>query len=154
MAFSALNSAFVLAPYELMNALQTPPPVRSTRSPRYTHKGSPRSNPRPIQRHHHRAIAVETSIKLTVNLVISGAAIAALTQLLPYSIAQQSKLQEVRAEVKTTQARVGRLKSEFNRYFDPRQAKSIMQEETNRADPNQRVVVLEEPVPDTAAQLP
>lgn len=134
-----------------MNALQTPlPPVRPTQS----RKGAPRSNVRALQRNHHRAIAIETSIKLTVNLVISGAAIAALTQLLPYSIAQQAKLQEVRAEVKTTQARVSRLKSEFNRYFDPRQAKSIMQEETNRADPNQRVVVLEEPAPETAAQLP
>ncbi len=138
-----------------MNALQTPlPPVRPTQSLGVTRKGSPRSNARALQRNHHRAIAIETSIKLTVNLVISGAAIAALTQLLPYSIAQQAKLQEVRAEVKTTQARVSRLKSEFNRYFDPRQAKSIMQEETNRADPNQRVVVLEEPAPETAAQLP
>jgi uncharacterized protein YlxW (UPF0749 family) len=144
---SALNPALVLAPYELMNALQTPlPPARPTRSPR--------SNPRDLHRKHHRAIAIETSIKLSVNLVISGAAIAALTQLLPYSVAQQAKLQEVRAEVKTTQGRVSRLKSEFNRYFDPRQAKSIMQEETNRADPNQRVVVLEEPAPETAAQLP
>jgi outer membrane murein-binding lipoprotein Lpp len=152
-----LNSAFVLAPapYELMNALQSPlPPVRPTRSLRDTRQGSPRPNPRATHRNHHRAIAVETSIKLTVNLVISGAAITALTQLLPYSIAQQAKLQEVRAEVKTTEARVSHLKSEFNRYFDPRQAKSIMQEETNRADPNQRVVVLEEPAPETAAQLP
>ncbi|MGV0024828.1 slr1601 family putative cell division protein [Phormidesmis priestleyi] len=138
-----------------MNALQTPlSPVRPTRSLRVTHKGLPRSNPRALHRNHHHAIAIETSIKLTVNLVISGAAITALTQLLPYSIAQQAKLQEVRSEVKTTQGRVSHLKSEFNRYFDPRQAKSIMQEETNRADPNQRVVVLEEPAPETAAQLP
>jgi hypothetical protein len=119
-----------------MNALQTPFPLhRPVRSPR--------SNPRITQRKHHRAIALETSIKLTVNLVISGAAIAALTQLLPYSIAQQAKLQEVKAEVEITEKRVGRLKAEFNRYFDPRQAKSIMQEQTNRTDPNQRVVVLE-----------
>lgn len=130
-----------------MNALQKPlPPVRSTRSPR--------SNSYTSHQKHRRAIALETSIKLTVNLVISGAAITALTQLLPYSIAQQAKLQEVRAEVKTTQGRVSHLKSEFNRYFDPRQAKSIMQEETNRTDPNQRVVVLEEPDSGTAAQLP
>lgn len=138
-----------------MNALQTPlPPVSPTRSPRVSRRGSPQSNPRALHRNHHRAIAIETSIKLTVNLVISGAAITALTQLLPYSIAQQAKLQEVRSEVETTQRRVSQLKSEFNRYFDPHQAKSIMQEETNRTDPNQRIVVLEEPEPETAAQLP
>lgn len=138
-----------------MNALQTPlPPVSPKRAPQFSRKGSPQSNSRALHRSYHRAIAIETSIKLTVNLVISGAAITALTQLLPYSIAQQAKLQEVRSEVKTTQGRVSQLKSEFNRYFDPRQAKSIMQEETNRTDPNQRLVVLEEASPETAAQLP
>lgn len=129
-----------------MNALQTPPPVRPTRSPR----SHPRTNPSK----HRRAIAAEASVKLAVNLLISGAAITALVQLLPYSIAQQAKLQEVKAEVKTAEGRVGRLKAEFNRYFDPRQAKTIMQEQTNRLEPNQRVVVLEEPEPTTSAQLP
>ncbi|HTL89330.1 MAG TPA: hypothetical protein VL134_08005, partial [Leptolyngbya sp.] len=71
------------------------------------------------------------------------AAIAALAQLIPYSVSQQTKLKEIQAEVNTTDTRVARLKTDFNRYFDPRQAAAIAQEQTNRADPNQRVVVLE-----------
>lgn len=130
-----------------MNALQTPSPsVRSVRPPR--------SIPRVTQHKHHRALAIETSVKLTVNLVISGAAITALSQLLPYSIVQHNKLQEVKAEVKTTEGRVGRIKAEFSRYFDPRQAKSIMQEQTNRSDPNQRVIVLGEAGSEKTAQSP
>jgi hypothetical protein len=133
-----------------MNALQTPPPSLQPVRP-------PRSNPKLSQqkkRQHQRSLAIESSIKLTVNVVISGVAIAALGQLLPYSVAQHAKLREIRAEVKTTEGRVGRLKAEFHRYFDPRQAQAIMQEQTNRTDPNQRTIVWGEPPSETAAQLP
>jgi outer membrane murein-binding lipoprotein Lpp len=88
-------------------------------------------------------LAAEAVVKLGVNVLISGAAIAALAQLIPYSVSQQTKLKEIQAEVNTTDTRVARLKTDFNRYFDPRQAAAIAQEQTNRADPNQRVVVLE-----------
>ncbi len=133
-----------------MNALQSPTtPLQPVRTPR--------SNPRLGQqkkRQHNRAIAIETSIKLGVNLALSGVAIAALVQLLPYSMAQHAKLQEIKSEVKTTEGRVGRVKAEFNRYFDPRQAKVIMQEQTNRSDPNQRQIVWGDATSETAAQLP
>ncbi len=133
-----------------MNALQSlPTPLQPVRTPR--------SNPRFSQkkkRYPHRAIAIETSVKLGVNLALSGVAITALVQLLPYSMAQNAKLQEVKSEVKTTEGRVGKVKAEFNRYFDPRQAKVIMQEQTNRSDPNQRQIVWRDATSETAAQLP
>lgn len=132
-----------------MNALQSPTkPLQPVRTPR----SQPRSG-QPKKRHHHRAIAIETSIKLGVNLALSGVAIAALVQLLPYSLVQHSKLQEVKAEVKATKGRVDRVKAEFSRSFDPRQAKVIMQEQTNRTDPRQRQVVWGS-TSETAAQLP
>ncbi len=133
-----------------MNALQSPTkPLQPVRTPR----SQPRSGQQK-KRQHHRTIAIETSIKLGVNLALSGVAIAALVQLLPYSMAQHSKLQEINAEVKATEGRVGHVKAEFSRYFDPRQAKVIMQEQTNRADPSQRQIVWGDATSETAAQLP
>ncbi|HEY9711412.1 MAG TPA: hypothetical protein V6D48_24610 [Oculatellaceae cyanobacterium] len=82
---------------------------------------------------------------MVVNVVISAAAIAGLVQLLPYHLSQQSKLGEVRAEVKRTEKRVNDLRTEFGRSFDAGQAKSVMQEQSYRIDPNQRQVVLQEP---------
>ncbi|MBW4421302.1 MAG: hypothetical protein KME13_19075 [Myxacorys californica WJT36-NPBG1] len=123
-----------------MSALPLPKPP--ARQPTRT----PRSNPQAYQQRqqrHHRALAFEATVKISVNLVISGAAIAALIQLLPYSAAQQTKLKEIQAEVKTTNERVGKVKVEFNHYFDPRQTKTIIQEQTNLADPNQKIVVWE-----------
>lgn len=134
-----------------MNALQSPTkPLQPVRTPR----SQPRPSGQQKERQHHRAIAIETSVKLGVNLALSGVAIAALVQLLPYSMAQHSKLQEINAEVKATEKRVGHVKAEFSRYFDPRQAKVIMQEQTNRTDPSQRQIIWGDATSETAAQLP
>ena len=89
----------------------------------------------------HQAIAIETTAKLVANLVLSVCAASALVQLLPYHQSVQGKLREVQGEVKLTQGRVEQARTEFNRNFDPAEAKSIMQEQSNRVDPQQRPVV-------------
>ncbi|NDJ16044.1 hypothetical protein [Myxacorys almedinensis] len=131
-----------------MSALPLPKP------PAQQPKRTPRSNPHATQKRqqrHYQALAFEATLKIGVNIVISGAAIAALIQLLPYRAAQQTKLKEIQSEVSTTHERVGKVKADFNRYFDPRQAKSIIQEQTNLADPHQKSVVWEPELP-TAEQ--
>lgn len=82
--------------------------------------------------------------KLVVNIVLCTAAIAGLSQLLPYYLSQQAKLREVRAEVKRTETRVSTLRTDFSRSFDPGQAKSVMQEQSYRVDPTQRQIVWQE----------
>lgn len=128
-----------------MNALPLPQPPESPRSRRPRSQKSSRRARQPQE----RVLAAEAIVKLGVNVVISSAAIAALTQLIPYSVNQQVKLKEIQAEVQTADTRVARLKTEFNRYFDPHQATTIVQEQTNRADPNQRLVVLGDSEPAT-----
>ncbi len=128
---------------EPMNALPLPQPPESPRS-RRSQKSSRRARPQ-----HDRILAAEALVKLGVNVVISSAAIAALVQLIPSSVNQQAKLKEIQAEVQTADTRVARLKTDFNRYFDPHQATAIVQEQTNRADPNQRLVVLGDSEPPT-----
>ena len=98
---------------------------------------SKRSNP-------HQTLAAETGVKLAVNMVLSLCATSALIQLWPHYRAVQEKLQEIQAEVNLTQGRVNQSRSDFNRYFDPSEAKSVMQEQSNRIDPQQRPVILQE----------
>jgi len=130
-----------------MNAFEpSRPPLQPVEPPR---KASRKS--RPLRRHSYQGFAAETTAKLVVNVVLSSAAIAALTQLLPYHLSQRAKLQEIRSEVKRTEKRVDRLHSDFSRHFDPQKAKTVMQEQSYRVDPTQRSVFLVKDAPEEEA---
>ena len=104
-----------------------------------------RTVPRPkrhLRKRAYQAMALETTAKVAVNIIISAASISALIQLLPYHWLQQDKLREVRTEVKVMEGRVENLRTEFSRNFDPTEAKNIMQEKSYRFSSNQRPVVL------------
>jgi hypothetical protein len=121
-----------------MNALPLPQPPESPRSRRTQ---QPRRKPRS------RVLAAEALVKLGVNALISTAAIAALTQLVPYSVSQHQKLQEIQAEVKTADTRVNRLKARFANLFDPHQTSTVVQDQANRIPPDSRTIVLGEVEP-------
>lgn len=93
----------------------------------------------------HWAIALETTVKLSVNLGLSAVAIAALVQLIPYQFSQQSRLQELQVASKTSMDRLRGVQNNFQHYFDPYSARSIMAEQTNRVDPKERTIVLQRP---------
>ena len=121
--------------------------IQPTVTPLQPVKNSPRAATGTSSRqrfHPHQTLAAETGVKLTVNIVLSVCAISALIQLLPHYRAVQEKLQEIQAEVNLTQGRVDKSRSDFNRYFDPSEAKTVMQEQSNRVDPQQRPVILQE----------
>jgi hypothetical protein len=90
-------------------------------------------------------LAIETTIKLSVNLVLSTVAVSALAHLFPYVNMQRSKLEEVQTAVKSAHDRLQITQLRFNRYFDPYQTKTLMQEQSNRIDPQQQQIVLTEP---------
>ncbi|KAB8314038.1 hypothetical protein SD81_039130 [Tolypothrix campylonemoides VB511288] len=120
-----------------MNAFQ---PSRPPLQPIQQRRVTPRPKRRLRQRSY-QVMAVETTAKIAVNLVISTAAISALIQLLPEHWSQQDKLRAISIDVKQMEERVYKLQAEFSRSFDPRQAKMIMQEQGYRFDPNQRQIV-------------
>jgi hypothetical protein len=101
-------------------------------------------------RHHAKGgVAIELTIKLLVNSLLSLAALAALVKLLPFHLSQQAKLREISIEVGQTEQRVQHLRDNFNRNFDPQEATKIMQEQNPRVDPHQlRVVWLNKQAPD------
>jgi len=132
-----------------MQAIQ--PTVTPLRPVKNSPRGARPPSNRPSRRksshqrsHSHQILAAEAGIKLAVNIVLSVCATSALIQLLPHYRAVQEKLQEIQAEVNLTQKRVDQSRSDFNRYFDPSLAKTVMQEQSNRVDPQQRPVILQE----------
>ncbi len=133
-----------------MNALQPPSrPSQPAQLPR--RQVSKRLRRQPSQAPH-RAIAAEITTKLGVNLLLSLIAITALAKLLPYNLSQQNSFKELQAKVTETESRVDRLQTDFNHHFDPKQARSVMEEESTRIEPGQRQVVWTTPQQATAQQ--
>ena len=121
-----------------MNAVQ---PSRPPLQPIQKRRIAPRPR-RHLRQRSYQVMALETTAKIGVNVVISVAAASALVQLLPYHWLQQDKLREIGTELKLMEARVNGLQAEFSHNFDPRQTKSIMQQQAYRFDPSQRQVVI------------
>jgi predicted HTH domain antitoxin len=133
-----------------MNALRKPVEAQGLRLQQYpTPPVTPKKRRKPKAKRRvsqsHRAIALELTVKLMVNGLLSVVAIAALAKLVPYHFSQQMKLREIRVEVKQTEERVNHLSETFSRTFDPRQTKNIMKEQSPKVDPNQRPIVWLEP---------
>ncbi len=129
--------SFSEVPFITMNAFQ---PSRLPVQPPQQRRVTPRRK-RHLRQRSYQVMALESTAKIAVNVVISTAAVSALMQLLPYHWSQQEKLRTIRIDVNQMEERVYQLQGEFSRNFDPRQAKMIMQEQGYRFDPNQRQVV-------------
>ncbi len=133
-----------------MYALKPPSPnLQPGRPPRSRRKVKPRKRVSA-----HQSIAYEATAKLVVNVVLSVTALVALVQLLPYRSAQDVKLQELNAAVKSTGDRVQRVQSRFSYYFDPYQARESMQELTDRIDPSRRRIIWQAPANPASAKPP
>jgi len=93
----------------------------------------------------YRPQTLEVAIKLGMNVLFMTGCVVALFHLLPQITNQRRELREIQAETNLTKTRVEHLQADFDRYFDPQQAKSVMQEQGHRVDPSQRRVVFVEP---------
>lgn len=93
------------------------------------------NDPRTVNFYRHTQ--VEITIKLILSCALATGAIAALVKLVPYHFSQQTKLREIDAQVEETKGRVGKLKEELNRNFDPQQSQNLMGEYSPRLAPNQ-----------------
>jgi len=93
------------------------------------------------RRHPYRGVAVQTTAKLAVYIVLSTAAVSAIVKLLPYNWSQQQKLQEIQTEVNSAAERFDSLQTNFSHNFDPQASRDVMKQQSNRLEPGQRKVI-------------
>jgi len=105
-----------------------------------------RRSPRHARKHHPLlGVTVETSVKLAVNLVVSAIAITILARTLPYQLAQQERLRDMRSQVQRAEIQVGQLQANFSGYFDPAQESNAIQSQLNYIKPQQRRIIWVKP---------
>ncbi len=93
-----------------------------------------------------RAIAFESSVKLTVNLLLAVIAGTTVAKLMPYHQAQQERLGTLQESVAQAEEKNAELRAQFDRNFDPAQASRIMQEQSGMGYPNQKKVIWTKPL--------
>lgn len=93
-----------------------------------------------------RAIAFESSVKLTVNLLLAVVATTTIAKLVPYYQSQHTRLDTLEESVEVAEQKNAELREQFSRNFDPAQASRIMQEQSGMAYPNQKKVIWQAPI--------
>ncbi len=94
-----------------------------------------------------RATGWELTGRLTVNLMLTLVALAALAKLIPYYQTQRQVLQELEASIGTLQVHNQRLRSDFIRYFDPAQTSQVLQENGARESAQHIPIVWVDQIP-------
>ncbi|MEL6815641.1 MAG: hypothetical protein AAFP03_12605, partial [Cyanobacteria bacterium J06598_3] len=127
------------------NGLQRGPSLKASSDARTTHNSTykPKRTPHMGAR---RAIAFESSVKLTVNLLLAIVATTTIAKLVPYYQSQQQRLDTLQESVQVAEQRNTELRSQFDRNFDPAQSSRIMQEQSGRTYPNQKKVIWTAPL--------
>lgn len=93
-----------------------------------------------------QAIAFESSVKLTVNLLLAIVATTTIAKLVPYYQSQHSRLDTLQKSVDVAERKNAELRQQFDRNFDPAQASRIMQEQSGMAYPNQKQIIWQAPI--------
>jgi len=93
-----------------------------------------------------RAIALESSVKLTVNLLLAVIASTTIAKLVPYYQTQQEQLSTLQDSVSQAEKKNAELRDQFSRNFDPAQTSRIMQEQSGMGYPNQKKVIWTKPL--------
>ena len=83
----------------------------------------------------HKTIAIESLVKILINIVLSIAAYVALLKLIPNYFAQKARLKEIHVEVQATEARLSYLNETFQINFDPSNTYRLMERQSPKIDP-------------------
>jgi hypothetical protein len=118
-----------------LSSLKPPAPTARPQSARR------RRRPDPWQQLGRHTRVMELSARLGVNGFLALVAAASLTRLVPQLQSQVQQLEVVRQELAQAQVTNTRLRSDFDRYFDPAQAGRVIQEQTGYRARSERQVV-------------
>jgi hypothetical protein len=86
-----------------------------------------------------------SSTKLVIYALLSIIGVTSLTNLVLYSMNQQSKLYQLRSEVKDAKQRLATKNADFQYSFDPRVTKSLMEENSYRIAADRRPIITYNP---------
>ena len=88
-----------------------------------------------------RTVAVEATVKLTINLLLATVAGSTLMNLVPHYRSQRVELEALQFAMSEAEQRKATVWQEFSQNFDPGQSDRIMQSQSGQNNPNQKHIV-------------
>ena len=93
-----------------------------------------------------QSLVLESTVKLTVNLLLAVVAASTIAKLLPYYRQQQTELDQLNQSILTLEKERDGLWQDFSHNFDPEQSGRIMREQSGQEDPSRQPIVLIDPL--------
>ncbi|MEM7795003.1 MAG: hypothetical protein AAF579_11215 [Cyanobacteria bacterium P01_C01_bin.118] len=93
-----------------------------------------------------QSLILESTVKLTVNLLLAVVAASTIAKLLPYYRQQQTELEQLNQSILSLEKEHAGLWQDFSHNFDPEQSARIMREQSGQEDPTRHPIVLIDPL--------
>ncbi len=100
------------------------------------------------------ALVLESTVKLTVNILLAVVATSTITKLLPYYHQQKAELEQLNHSILSLEKEHEGVWQDFSHNFDPEQSGRIMREQSGQEDPTRHPIVLIDPLQNSQPASP
>ena len=93
-----------------------------------------------------QSLVLESTVKLTVNVLLAVVATSTIARLLPYYRQQKAELTQLNQSILSLEKEHAGVWQDFSHSFDPEQSSRIMREQSGQGDPARHPIVLIDPL--------
>ncbi|MEM6254808.1 MAG: hypothetical protein AAF821_17975 [Cyanobacteria bacterium P01_D01_bin.156] len=96
-----------------------------------------------------QSLMLESTVKLTVNILLGVVAASTIARLLPHYQQQKDELNQLNRSILSLEKEHDGVWQDFSHNFDPEQSGRIMGEQSGQKDPSRHPIVLIDPLQDS-----
>ncbi len=93
-----------------------------------------------------QSLLLESTVKLTVNILLAVVATSTIAKLLPHYRQQKAELERLSTSISSLEKERDGVWQDFSHNFDPEQSGRIMREQSGQEDPSRHPIVLIDPL--------
>lgn len=93
-----------------------------------------------------QSLVLESTVKLTVNILLAVVATSTIAKLLPYYHQQKAELDQLEQSILSLEKEKDGVWEDFSHNFDPEQSSRIMREQSGQEVPGRHPIVLIDPL--------
>ncbi|MEM8610737.1 MAG: hypothetical protein AAGF93_01875 [Cyanobacteria bacterium P01_H01_bin.105] len=113
-----------------------------------------RARPMTIRSKARQSLVLESTVKLTVNILLAVVATSTITRLLPYYRQQKAELEQLNHSILSLEKEHAGVWQDFSHNFDPEQSGRIMREQSGQEDPSRHPIVWIDPLQNSQPSSP